>query len=87
MESTKYIKKALLLAAALTSSTAMANNFPYSFFEARVGTSPGTYGVQVNQQFTENSHFVAKVDTEFSGDWDISGGIGFNGPVNEFADI
>lgn len=87
MESTKYIKKALLLATALSSSTAMANNFPYSFFEARVGTSPGTYGVQINQQFTENSHIIAKVDTKFEGDWDVNGGIGFNGPINEFADI
>ncbi|MBP3139358.1 hypothetical protein ACTFQF_18360 [Aliivibrio fischeri] len=87
MASTKFIKKAFLLATALSSSTSMANNFPYSFFEARIGTSPGTYGVQVNQQFTENSHLIAKADTKFSGDWDISGGIGFNGPVNEFSDI
>ena len=87
MKSIKYIKKSFLLATALTSSSAMANNFPYTFFETRIGTSPGTYGVQVNQQFTENSHLIAKVDTKFSGVWDVSGGIGFNGPVNEFADI
>lgn len=87
MESIKYIKKALLLAAALTSSNAIANNFPYNFFEIRVGTSPGTSGVQVNQQFTENSHIIGKIDTRFEGDWDISGGMGFNGPANEFADI
>lgn len=83
----KTINKIWLLTAALSSSTALANNFPYSFFEARIGTSPGTFGAQINQQFTENAHFVGKIDTEFEGDWDISGGIGFNGPINQFADI
>lgn len=87
MKSTKYIKNAFLLATALTSSNAMANNFPYTFFEARIGMSPGTYGVQVNQQLTENTHLIGKLDTQFSGDWDGSGGIGFNGPINEFTDI
>ncbi|AZL86870.1 MULTISPECIES: hypothetical protein [Aliivibrio] len=83
----KTINKIWLLTAALSSSTALANNFPYSFFEARIGTSPGTFGAQINQQFTENAHLVGKIDTEFEGDWDISGGIGFNGPINQFADI
>ena len=83
----KTINKIWLLTSALSSSTALANNFPYSFFEARIGTSPGTFGAQINQQFTENAHLVGKIDTEFEGDWDISGGIGFNGPINQFADI
>lgn len=87
MASTTFIKKALIFAAALSSSTAMANNFPYSFFEARIGVNPGTYGAQISQQITENTHLVAKVDSQLSGDWDVNGGIGFNGPINEFADM
>lgn len=87
MKSTKYIKKAIILTSLLSPLTAMANNFPYSFFEARVGTSPGTFGAQINQQFTENSHLVGQIESKFEGDWDISGGIGFNGPINAFADI
>jgi hypothetical protein len=83
----RTINKIWLLTAALSSSTALANNFPYSFFEARIGTSPGTFGAQINQQFTDNSHFIGKIDSKFEGDWDISGGIGFNGPVNEFSDV
>lgn len=77
----------LLGLALLTPLSAQANNFSYNFFEARIGTSPGTFGAQGSTIFTENSHFVAKIDTEFDGDWDIAGGIGFNGPVNQFADI
>lgn len=77
----------LLGLALLTPLSAQANNFGYNFFEARIGTSPGTFGAQGSAIFTENSHLVAKIDSEFDGDWDIAGGIGFNGPVNQFADI
>jgi hypothetical protein len=66
---------------------ASANNFNYNMFEVRMGSSPGTFGAEFNTYFTENTHIVARFDSEFSGDWDLAGGIGFNGPMGQFADI
>ncbi len=67
--------------------SAYANNFNYNTMEFRMGTSPGTFGSEFTTYFTDNSHFVVRADSEFSGDWDIAGGIGFNGPAGQFADI
>ncbi len=67
--------------------SAYANNFNYNLMEFRMGTSPGTFGTELTTNFTDNSHFIVRADSEFSGDWDIAGGIGFNGPVGQFADI
>ena len=64
-----------------------ANNFNYNMMEFRMGTNPGTFGGEITSQFTENTHFVGRADSEFSGDWDLAGGVGFNGPVGQFADI
>ncbi len=67
--------------------SAYANNFNYNSMEFRMGTSPGTFGTELTTYFTDNSHFIVRADSEFSGDWDIAGGIGFNGPVGQLADI
>ncbi|MGP8306755.1 hypothetical protein [Vibrio sp. YIC-376] len=64
-----------------------ANNFNYNSVEIRMGTSPGTFGGEFTTYFTDNSHFIGRADSEFSGDWDAAGGIGFNGPAGQFADI
>lgn len=64
-----------------------ANNFNYNTLEVRMGTSPGTFGGEFTSYFTENTHFIGRADSEFSGDWDVAGGIGFNGPAGQFADI
>lgn len=67
--------------------TAMANNFNYNFFEVRTAISPESFGGEFSTNFTNNSHFVLRADSRFENDWDIAGGIGFNGPVNQFIDI
>lgn len=71
----------------LISLSAQANNFNYNMMEMRVGTNPTTFGTEFTTYFTENSHFIGRFDSEFSSDWDLAGGIGFNGPLNQFGDI
>ena len=58
-------KTVLLGLAALCSFSASANNFNYNTFELRMGTSPSTFGGEVTTMFTQNSHFVARIDSEF----------------------
>lgn len=80
-------KTVLLGLAALCSFSASANNFNYNTFELRMGTSPSTFGGEVTTMFTQNSHFVARIDSEFESDWDAAVGMGFHGPISQFADV
>ncbi|WP_299689980.1 hypothetical protein [uncultured Vibrio sp.] len=80
-------KSVLFGIAALCSFSASANNFNYNTFEFRMGASPSTFGGEVTTMFTQNSHFVARIDSEFESDWDAAIGMGFNGPTGQFADI
>lgn len=76
--------------AALASSlplSAQANNFDYNFFEVRMGMSPETAGVEASTLLTENLHLVGRIDSKLDHDWDAAAGIGFNGPINQFADV
>ncbi|MGF1756036.1 hypothetical protein L4C33_20910 [Vibrio makurazakiensis] len=77
----------LLGLTALFSVSAQANNFNYNTFELRAAASPSTFGTEFTTYFTENSHFVGRFDTGMDGDWDAAGGIGFNGPIGQFADM
>jgi hypothetical protein len=52
-----------------------------------MGTSPSTFGGEVTTMFTQNSHIIARIDSEFESDWDAAVGMGFNGPINQFADV
>ncbi len=83
----KALKVAAFGLCAVLPLSAHANNFNYNMMEFRMGTSPGTFGGEVTTYFTENTHFIGRSDSEFSGDWDLAGGIGFNGPAGQFADI
>lgn len=83
----KALKVSAFGLCAILPLSAFANNFNYNSMEFRMGTSPGTFGSEFTTYFTDNSHFVVRADSEFDGDWDIAGGIGFNGPVGQFADI
>ncbi|MGL6025942.1 hypothetical protein [Vibrio chanodichtyis] len=76
----------LLLALVLATPT-WANNFNYNFVEFRTAMSPQSGGAEFSTYFTNNSHFIARIDSQFESDWDIAGGIGFNGPVSPFADV
>lgn len=77
----------LVALAGVLPTTASANNFNYNFFEVRTALNPDSFGGEFSTFFTENSHFVARLDSRFEGDWDLAGGIGFNGPVSQFADV
>ncbi len=68
-------------------NTANANNFSYNFFEVRTAISPESFGGEFSSNLTDNSHFIVRVDSQFDHDWDVAGGIGFNGPINQFIDI
>lgn len=73
----------LVAIASLLPATASANNFNYNFLEVRTALSPESFGGEFSTFFTENSHFVGRADSRFEGDWDLAGGIGFNGPINQ----
>lgn len=83
--------KKFILASALAiagiSGSAQANNFNYNYFEARMAIGPEMTGAEFSTFFTENTHFVVRADTQFDKDYDLAGGIGFNGPINQFADV
>ena len=78
-----FMSGILLLFSALVS----ANNFPYNSVEFRVGAGPATLGVAYSMQFMENAHFIVRGESEFEDDYDITAGVGFNGPVGPFADV
>ncbi|NLS13330.1 hypothetical protein HGP28_10545 [Vibrio sp. SM6] len=86
-----FVRPTLLLALLATCTllplSASANNFNYNSLEFRMGMSPGTFGAEFTTFFTQNSHFIFRADSEFEGDWDFAGGVGFNGPLGQFADI
>lgn len=82
----KTTQCALLLALTISTS-AFANNFSYNFLEFRTAIKPESSGVEFNTNFTTNSHFIVRIDSQLDNDWDIAGGIGFNGPINPFADV
>ncbi len=77
----------LISVACALPGTAMANNFNYDYFEFRTAISPESYGLELNSSFSDNAHFIVRADTRFKDDWDVAGGFGFNGPVNQFMDI
>ena len=80
-------KQLLIGLAVLSSFSVSANNFNYNAFEVRMGASPSTFGGEFTTYFTENTHFIGRFDSGFGGDWDLAGGIGFNGPAGQFADV
>lgn len=83
----KFLRIIGLGAACLSSCYSYADNFSYSAFEVRVGSSPSTFGFETTTNFIENTHLVLRGDSQFSGDWDVATGIGFNGPMNQFMDV
>lgn len=78
---------ALLASSLLFTGAVQANNFNYNYFDFLIGSGPTTLGVGLSTQYTENSHFIGVLESEFEGDWDLAGGMGFNGPAGQFADI
>lgn len=85
----RFKPKAVLMAASLLAVTtaASANNFSYDYIEMRSGLSPLTMGVEGSKQIIENLHMVGRIDSRLENDWDFAAGLGFNGPLNQFADI
>ncbi|MDN3611677.1 hypothetical protein ACODM8_09435 [Vibrio ostreicida] len=83
----KKIILACAFASAGLTSNAHANNFMYNFFEVRTAINPEMSGAEFSTLFTDNSHFIIRADTQFDKDYDIAGGVGFNGPVSQFADV
>lgn len=83
--------KRIILASAIAcagfTGTTHANNFNYNYFELHTAVDPQMTGLSASTFLTQNSHLVARADSRFEGDSDLAAGIGFNGPVNQFADI
>ncbi|AUI88230.1 hypothetical protein BS333_17905 [Vibrio azureus] len=83
----KALKVLSLGLCAILPLSSYANNFNYNMLEVRMGTSPGTFGGEASTYFTQNTHFIGRVDTSFDNDWDMAAGVGFNGPAGQFADV
>ncbi len=85
----------LTTAMLLASSPALAvdeqpqvmSNFNYDYFEARIGASPVTFGGAFSKSIHPNAHAIARIDSEFEGDYDSAGGLGFHAPLNNWADL
>ncbi|WP_162048120.1 hypothetical protein [Vibrio taketomensis] len=82
-------KHALLftLASSLLAPSAFANNFSYNFLEFRTAVDPRISGAEFSVLAMENVHLIARVDSQFESDADAAVGVGFNGPINQFADV
>lgn len=84
------MKKTVLLAAlacSMAAPAALANNFSYNYLEFRTSIDPRFSGTEFSLMMLENVHFVARADSQFDGDADVAAGFGFNGPINQFADV
>ncbi|USD64149.1 hypothetical protein [Vibrio sp. SCSIO 43136] len=89
------MRKTLLAVSLIAASTtAMANddqavmsNFNYDYAEARIGGSPLTFGGGMSKSIHPNAHVIASLDSEFKGDFDFAGGVGFHAPINNWADV
>ncbi|MGF1911799.1 hypothetical protein L4C38_20495 [Vibrio kasasachensis] len=68
-------------------SPSVMSNFSYDYLEARIGASPGTFGAGMSKSIHPNAHAVARIDSEFSGDFDSAMGVGFHAPINNWADL
>ncbi|BBM64494.1 hypothetical protein VYA_15480 [Vibrio alfacsensis] len=75
------------LAADDYNSPATMSNFSYDYFEARIGASPVTFGAGFSKSIHPNAHIIARIDSEFDGDFDSAAGFGFHSPVNNWADL
>ncbi len=68
-------------------AAANANNFSYNFFEVFTAMNPSMTGVELATQVGENVHLVGRLSSQFESDFGVAGGIGFNGPINQFMDV
>ncbi|MDF2152382.1 hypothetical protein [Vibrio sp. CAU 1672] len=92
------MRKTLLAAALLLASSqafaetdrnspAVMSNFSYDYAEARIGASPVTFGAGFSKTIHPNAHVIARIDSEFEGDFDSAAGFGFHSPLNNWADL
>jgi hypothetical protein len=90
----KIISAAVLLlasgytfAAVDPNSPSVMSNFSYDYYEARIGISPNTYGAGFSMSVHPNAHVIGRVDSKLEGDYDLTGGLGFHAPINNWADF
>ncbi|MGX9415877.1 hypothetical protein ACXJY6_07280 [Vibrio sp. RC27] len=69
------------------SSPSVMSNFSYDYVEARIGVSPTTYGAGLSRSVHPNAHIIASIDSQFDDDYDISAGLAFHAPINNWADF
>ncbi len=87
-----FLAAALVLASSQAfaedyNSPSIMSNFNYDYVEARIGASPVTFGGAFSKSIHPNAHAIARVDSEFEGDFDAAGGFGFHAPLNNWADL
>ena len=77
----------ILLLFSILSFGSQASNFNYNYTALRLSASPSSQSLEASFQYTQNMHFIGLVESKFDGDWDLAGGIGFNGPTNQLSDV
>ncbi|WP_336245216.1 hypothetical protein [Enterovibrio paralichthyis] len=71
----------------LMSAAASATNFNYSNLEIGFTANPSGLAATGRYAFMDGAHFVVNAGSQFEGDWIVSGGAGFQAPINGFVDI
>lgn len=69
------------------SSLASATNFNYTNLEVGFTANPSGLSSTGRFAFMDGAHFVVSASSQFEGDWVVSGGAGFQAPINGFIDI
>ncbi|WP_232312715.1 hypothetical protein [Enterovibrio coralii] len=65
----------------------MATNFNYSNLEVGFTNNPSGLAGTGRFAFMDGAHFIVNASSQFEGDWIVSGGAGFQAPINGFVDI
>ncbi|PJC87771.1 hypothetical protein CSW98_01190 [Vibrio sp. HA2012] len=63
------------------------SNFSYDYIEARIGMNPVTFGGAYSKSIHPNAHAIVRGDSEFDQDYNLSAGLGFHAPINNWADL
>ncbi|MDD1779578.1 hypothetical protein LRP49_00090 [Enterovibrio sp. ZSDZ35] len=87
MKPISLLTKVLMVAVGMSCTNAMATNFNYTNLEIGFTADPSGLAGTGRLAFMDGAHFVVNASSQFEGDWIISGGAGFQAPINGFVDL
>lgn len=71
----------------VVATPASAVNFNYTHAEFLLTANPSGMGATGRYTLFEGAHAVIGGSSQFEGDWNLHGGVGFHAPLNEFIDM